>query len=414
MKISQADLKHAKNHINLIYAWNNKINTSQCPEALAQLNAKLGNIKVAFERVADRNYINEPTLVRDYGISLFDYFDAKGHWDEWQETYSGPSLQACLELGDDYSLKEAYPTLYGYIGITQRMAGKYDEAIKNYKEGLNHAVYNPQKIDLLTNLADVYRLKGSSLIEEGLSCGKQAFELSGDLNDLNRKAKILQYLGLIYLYQYDWDNAIKSYNQAIELYNEKDNLRRISLVKSMLAYALTLRGQVADLYQALAYYDEVEKIDIQLKNNQAFGRYWGDKAAVFNKLGLYQIAKDFSDRANEYNKLATNTRGSMLNRARLVESCVHLKEFEEAENHLEIICSNRHLLTNFDLKAIFKGFHEAVMKLLSYLRTNDSTKDLKKYLELLVLYANELKNAELISRTNTFINEIENEEGQTL
>src|SRR6266436_831287 len=366
MQKKQAYLKHAKGFLDQLKKWSSEIGTLKCPESLNKIERETNNISSAFSRTLDPDQLDLPEMTRDFALALFDYYDKRSGWDQW-ESFGSRGLSACKKLGDAYSMGEAYPAICNCFGIVRRMQGKNDEAMLFYSQALEKAARDELRSDALTNMADIYRLQGQA--EQALQYAQQAIELGQRSGDSSREAKGLEYLGLTYTSLGEYDRAIALYEHALRLREEAGNLPRVALTLTLLSYALTHRGRKEDLNQAIKYYRLSYEIDVQIKNWQAVARYWGDVAVTYNRLGEYQKAIDNSEQALDRNERIGFRRGVALNHVRLAESYLRLSNFDKALFHAEQACKNLQHLAPFDRKLVLVSFSNVLLDLGKYMQS---------------------------------------------
>ncbi|NER99311.1 MAG: tetratricopeptide repeat protein, partial [Symploca sp. SIO1B1] len=292
-KRQQTTFQKELNHANLFLAktqkWTTMLGTKQAPEALNSFDRKIGSIEIALKRVADPKQLNQPKLVRDLAVTLSDYYDKRGLWDDWIRL--GPlGLEACLKLGDAYSLGEAYPTICNGIGLMYRMLGKLDDSLPFYEKALEQATKDELQSDSFTNMADIHRLCGET--EKALFCAKRAVKLGRCIGDKAREAKGLEYMGLTYTNIKMHNKAVECHRQALTLREETGNLPRIALALDFLSGALIGRGAEDDLKEAIKDYQNALTLEKQLNNSQRMASSYCGLGNIYLKLGEHKKAID--------------------------------------------------------------------------------------------------------------------------
>jgi tetratricopeptide (TPR) repeat protein len=404
MQKKQVHLRHAKVYLEQLKKWRSEIGTLKCPESLKEIERATNNISSAFSRTLDAEQLDSPEMTRDFAILLFDYYDKRSGWDQW-EYFGSHGLSACKRLDDAYSMGEAYPTICNYFGIVRRMQGKNDEAILFYEQALEEAIRDELKSDALTNMADIYRLQGRT--EQALQCAQRAIALGRNAGDSSREAKGLEYLGLTYTSLGEYERAIELYEHALHLREETGNLSRVALTLTMLSYALTHRGRKEDLHQAIKYYRRSYEIDVQIKNWQAVARYWGDVAVTYNKLGEYQKAIDNSEQALDRNERIGFWRGVALNHVRLAESYLRLRNFDKALFHAQQACKNLEHLASFDRKMVLVGFSIVLLDLGKYMQSLGKLTEATTYAQTTIELAEEAKASEVLLAATYLLQQVE-------
>lgn len=346
---ARAELLHARLFTERAQAWTAELSTLRSTEVLEQLDENFGNILTAFRRAADPQQLDQSELARSIAMSMYDYYDLRGRWDDWMRT-APQGLEACERIGDEYSLGVAYPAICNSLGIASRMLGQPEAALTWFEQALRRATSPDVQADTLTNLADIHRLKGR--LADARRCAEEAIVLAQGAEDQAREAKGHEYLGLTLTSLREYDAAIIAYEKALELRRQSGNLRRLSLALTFKAYALTMRGAQADLEEAQQCYEEARIIDSALRNEQSLARYQGDIAALYNRLGQYEKAIDYGSEALSVNKRIGFHRGAALNFVRLMDSHLHLGHLDEALGVAEQGFDLRAALTDFDLRMI--------------------------------------------------------------
>jgi len=300
---------------------------------------------------------------------------------------------------------EAYPIICNHFGIVRRMQGKSDEAMHFYEQALEKATLDVLKSDALTNMADIYRLRGQS--EQALQCAQQAIELGQRAGDSSREAKGLEYLGLTYTLLGEYERAIERYERALHLRRQANNYPRIALALTMLSYALTHRGREEDLHQAIKYYEEAKEIDSKLMNLQAIARYQGDIAVTYNKRGEYQKAIENSQEALSHNETIGFWRGIALNHIRLAESHLRLSNFDKASLHVERACENLKHLSSFDRKMVLVGFCNVLLDLAKYMQSVDNLTEARVHIQTTIELAEEMKANDILQAATNLLEQLE-------
>ena len=317
MQKKRAHLRHARVYLEQLKKWSFEIGTLKCPESLLEIERAKNNISSAFSRTLDPDQLDSSEMTRDFALLLFDYYDKRNGWDQW-EYFGSHGLRACKRLDDAYSMGEVYPAICNCFGIVRRMQGKNDEATLFYEQALEKATRDELKSDALTNMADIYRLQGRT--EQALQCAQRAIELGQHAGDSSREAKGLEYLGLTYTSLREYDRAIGSYKKALQLHEEVENLPRVALSLASLSNALIERGKKEDLNQVIAYFRRAYQINVQIGNWQGVASNWGGFALIYTKLGEYQKAIDNIELALDRNERIGFWRGIALNHISLTES----------------------------------------------------------------------------------------------
>jgi tetratricopeptide (TPR) repeat protein len=289
------ELNHARFYLSKAQQWSAKFTTTEAPDNLRAMDAKIGNIETALQRTADPDQLDQPELARDLAVTLYDYYDKRCRWDDWVRL--GPlGLEACQRLGDTYSLGEAYPAICSGLGIVQRMLGNLEEAMALYEQALEKATRDGLRSDALTNMADIHRLRGEP--EQALLCAQQAVKLGQQACDKDREAKGLEYMGLTYTSLKEYDKAIECHERALHLREETGNLPRIALALNFLSADFTQRGGNDDLKRALEGLQRAYEIEAQLENRQRIADYYNATGKLYSRLGEYEKAIEYLQMAS--------------------------------------------------------------------------------------------------------------------
>jgi len=240
-------------------------------------------------------------------------------------------------------------------------------ALALFEQALQATTDDGVRADALVNLADVYRLQGNT--EAAIAAAHKSIAYGESAHDLNRQAKGWEYLGLAWLPE-DYDKAIECYDTAVELRKQTGNVARLAQALTMLAYGLTHRGRPEDLKRALLAYEQSAEFDKQIHNWQALGRYWGDIAATYNKLGTYQSAIDNSMYALDRNLQIHYKRGEILNYIRLAESHYMLGDSSLASHYVNLAFQSIDAISGFDRRIMFPRFRQVTQNLASYIDSN--------------------------------------------
>lgn len=337
----------ARLFLGYLKEWNAALVTRNAPLTLQAIDRKISTILIAFQRTADPNRLDLPEMARDFAIHLFDYLDQRGRWADWLEI-GKTGLDACTRQGDSYSLGDAYATILNSMGIARRMFGDYKGALFDYEKALLCARSNEILSDAQANHADLFRLIGK--LDLAMEAGKLAVELGHQAQDSSRVAKGLEYLGLVHTANGSYALAIELYREALALRQSTGNVRRTALTFTFLAYALTLSGEDQDLDEALVCYENANAIDTQLENWQGIARYQGDIAVLYNKLGQYTRAIEYSQIALDRNDRLQFYRGVALNHARLLDSYLRLGDIDAVRRHAGALCEKHKHLSTFDIR----------------------------------------------------------------
>lgn len=400
----RAGLKHTETYFKKVDNWRKEFTTDKAPEIFKIMDGDKGNLTKALNRLKNNVETGIPLdLVRDFTLIIYDYYEKRSRWSEWLEL-GQLGLEVCKQLNDSYSLGVAYPSLCTCLGITQRMLGDTKEAMSFYQKAVELANRDEETSDVLTSMCDIYRLNGE--IEQALKCAKQAITLAKNIHDKDREAKALEYMGLAYVGDKNYDQGINCYEEALALREQTGHLPRQAMVLSYLSFALANSScEEQSLNQAIEYYKKALEIEIKLENNQSIGRLKGDIATAYNKLGKYEDAKELSEDAFDYNDRIQFKRGATLNQARLVHSYIGLNNFYQALYSADYICENRKYLTAFDINNLH-GLSEMLITLARYLHSKGNTEKAKQYALRAIEFATTAEDSDSLQAAQQFLQDV--------
>lgn len=360
--LRRADIAHARRFVEASERWAEAITTPRVLDAIGWFDNEIGNLALAFQRVNDPLDLHQPELVRDFALALFPYFERVSMWTKWDNEFGAAGVIATRSLPDERSRTHYLPRLLNATGITRRMQGQAHliEAITLFEEARDTTTEDGIRSDAWVNLADIHRLQGETVL--AIAAAQQAIRYGELLGDLTRQAKGWEYLGLAWLPE-DNDEAIHCYETAVDMRQRSGNIARLAQVLTMLAYGLTQRGEPGDLQRALAAYEQSAEFDKQIHNWQALGRYWGDIAETYNRLGMYQEAIDNSMYALDRNLQIGYRRGEGLNYIRLAESYLMLGQHKQALRYAELACDTIEALSSFDKRLALARFQQVILEL---------------------------------------------------
>jgi tetratricopeptide (TPR) repeat protein len=403
-KTIQKELNHARLYLARAQQWNVKFTTEEAPENLRKMDSRIGSIEIALQRTADPKQLNQPELARDLAITLSDYYDKRGRWDDWIKLGS-LGLEACLKLGDTYSLGEAYPLICNGIGITYRMLGKLNESMSFYEKALERATADAIKSDTFTNMADIHRLFGET--EKGILCAQQAVVMGQRSGDKNREAKGLEYMGLTYTALKRYDEAIECHRQALLLREETKNLPRIALVLDFLSAALAYRGAREDLEKALNGYQRALMIEKQLNDSQRIAGCYGALGVIYCKLFEYGKAIENLEMALNLSTEIRFFRGVTVYCIWLAYAYLGSNNLKLALFHISEFCKDYQHLMYPERVALAPIICQILFKLVEHFEIQENLEQIRKIAEIAIKFALEANEEQLLEKVKQSVTMIE-------
>jgi tetratricopeptide (TPR) repeat protein len=214
------------------------------------------------------------------------------HWDEAIAAYE-QSLQISRELGNRYGIA----ITYGNLGVLHEKQRCWDEAITAYEQSWQLARelgdYHGA-VTTLDNLAVMYSKqerwdKAASTYEQSLQVSCEfgvSHDVAQTLGSLGlvylhqgQRDKVAQTfcdLGLVYAKQGEWDEAIKAYEQALQISQELCDQEALSVILNNLGLVYVDQGR---LNEAISAYEQ----SLQIKRE--LGDCWGEGQTLSN-LGI--------------------------------------------------------------------------------------------------------------------------------
>ncbi len=352
-KFKQRRSKGRENKVRLyvetLLNLNSSLVTAQAPIKLRDLRQDdiLVQIDTTLKEVFQSDTQFPLGLVRDLALDSWNYLFISSRNQEYLNI-AEKGLKACHGIGDHYSLQQAYPALCNSLGLSNRMLGKHEEAESCYQRGLEMAIRNEEKSDLLCNMADISRLKGEW--ENAKLYAYKSIDLAQQIKDKNKEAKAFNYLGLTFHSLRDYDKAIECFTTALSLQQATNNVPNEALTLAFLSSSLVARGKTEDLKQARIYYERAWEIEASMDNKARLANIDGGLGNIHNKLGNYADAVDYLKRSYEYNLDIRFIRGCVEIRSRLVHAYIGLNDIERALDSADYVISNLDCLTIQDRK----------------------------------------------------------------
>lgn len=296
---------------------------------------------------------------------------------------------------------------YSYIG-------KSDSAFLIHKSAENSKMTMEQKAWFYFSEADLFVHNGEQ--EKGMKSLLSAMKLlEGPVRNESLKAMTLNDIGVVYFMQKDFNNALKYYNQAVELRKKNAEYRALASTYNNIG---SVFKNIEKTDSARFYY--LKSYEIRTKIADSMGI-----SGVYNNLGvLAEKEKKFELAAEFYNKaffLGISYGDSLSALPMLINvgnAYWRAKDFQNAEKTLETAIkiaksSNSSFLeskANMVLAKLFseKGDHKKAFDLLVAANTlnlkHSNSETLKITKELEAKYENE-KNAKMIQAQKAELNE---------
>lgn len=296
-----AHTRHIDYFTNLLYNCEPDLNTARQHDAIAQLEAELSNIRVAWQRAVDNVNI---TAIRKGAYSYYLTSDVKGRYQEWRDAggkaiesleTATPSETRDLTLAMLYSCNGAIDirlgnfeqaqaelekgiTLYRQLnanptpgfgteplsnmGLLAVIRGDYTQAVRFGEDALQHIPSHdhPNQSFALYVLANAIFFQGQP--EQALAHALKAYQISSSHEDKYSVTHILIMLGNIVQALEDYDQARTYFQTSYELketFNEQGGMAfalncmaRIAWLQSDYTEAKHLFQQGYDLYQKVS------------------------------------------------------------------------------------------------------------------------------------------------------------------
>jgi serine phosphatase RsbU (regulator of sigma subunit)/tetratricopeptide (TPR) repeat protein len=161
----------------------------------------------------------------------------------------------------------------------------------------------------------------------------QGIALADDKGLKRQKTSLLNMVGISYSLQADYENALRVYNQNLQLYAELNNISGIGKSYNNMGLAYTNKGDYAD---ALYCYDRCLDVATYLQDTGGISAAYQNLGGVYNYLGEYDKALELYDNALklEGDRASYHTRGSVHN---AIGAVLSMKEkFDTALYHYQL------------------------------------------------------------------------------
>lgn len=223
------------------------------------------------------------------------------------------------------------------IGSLLAQSAKTDSLLSRLKTDKN----DTNKVKDLYRLCNEYRLTGD--YEKGLTYGKQAVSLAQDLKFKKGAASAYNNMGIIYMYQSNFSEAMNCYLASLAIYKETKNVAGVA----------NTYGNMSGIYMYLGNYPEALKINFSVLKTHEESKDTTRIASTTNNIGqLYLYQKKYPEALNYFRTalqlyqsvkhpegiaIALNNTGIVyMNQGNYPEALKNyqatLKAYEEAEN----------------------------------------------------------------------------------
>lgn len=178
-----------------------------------------------------------------------------------------------------------------YQGVSYEYAGKYDQAISKYREGLVLSKENQNRLGELEsygNIAIVSELLGKH--DSAIDYHQKALSLAYEINNKMEIGDNLANLGLLYEVQGDYENALIYLRSALSIYEELNDLDGVAGVYNDIGHTYAKRGHFPT---ALGYHLKALKIAQKDKNEHIM-------AATYSHIGKLHLSQKDWHKALRY------------------------------------------------------------------------------------------------------------------
>ena len=169
-----------------------------------------------------------------------------------------------------------------YTGIGAYAQKEGTDLIDSLKTELTIVKSDTAKVNILNELSEHagWRINEN---DTSLEYARQALDLATKANFKNGMAMSLENMGIAYSQSYDYQEALKKYSTALELYKETENKRREGLINK----------NIGNVYQELGDYDKaIEYLTV----SEELRREADDQAIIAE--ALYELANTHSTLGN--------------------------------------------------------------------------------------------------------------------
>ena len=237
-----------------------------------------------------------------------------------------------------------------------------------------------EKIDVLNHLSKLYMKDNPEI---SYDCVTEAYEIAKKKNDEKSIADALNHIGNYFRNTYDYDAALRNYQQALNIYRELRSNHDIANIYDNIGHIYWAMG---DFPNTLDYFSRSMGIFIALKEQKRLSATYNNLGSVYFRLGMYDesmeyFLKSLSIREEMNDSLIHSTLNNLGN------ICVRLCDYEKAlemyqrslENKRKLNINTQSTLNNIGNVHIKLDDYDSALKYLSEALTiNEDNKDEKR------------------------------------
>lgn len=207
-------------------------------------------------------------------------------------------LQNAIKLGGEREIYSQLARSYDLLGVIQRDAGEYPQAIDNHTKALEIAEDTDNKIGqmyALNNLGVVHRRINN--LEVATNLHLKALKIAEETENLRSISIVINSLGNVYLYLKNYEEAIKYFKRGLDIAKQRDNELGMAINLNNIGGA---HMQQKDYETALIFF--LESLKLNQKINSAIGMAicYNDAGYCYKQLGDPTKALSFFQKALEY------------------------------------------------------------------------------------------------------------------
>ncbi|NJS16286.1 MAG: tetratricopeptide repeat protein [Nostocaceae cyanobacterium CSU_2_110] len=213
-------------------------------------------------------------------------------------------IEEALALHRKAGDREQEASAFNQKGDIYIRQGNYQLALDAYNQALEIErliTKNPKaEARTLGNIALLYNFLGDNNLS--ISNYNQALNIYRKLNDKKQQARIFNYIGGVSQSNGKLDEAIESYNQALQLFNKEDYTSEIAI-----------RWGLAKTYRDKNDYSKAfEAANRALELSEQYQNYFQETASIEIIGSIYLIKGDYKNALDNYTKAIKNYRKSGL------------------------------------------------------------------------------------------------------
>ncbi|HAS39340.1 MAG TPA: hypothetical protein DCS93_02630 [Microscillaceae bacterium] len=208
--------------------------------------------------------------------------------------------EKALNLSQKLQYQAGIANAYRSIGTVYGETSNFDQAIKNYLQGLKVAenTQDPRiKANIYNNMGTVYSRLDD--FPQAKSYYQKALNIYQKIDDQNLIATLFNNLGHVYNSEYNTDSAVFSYQRALSIFEKKNNLQGMT-------YALGSLGVfyegIGDMNKALESQNKVRELERQFGNKSGYVYTTISIASIYLKIKNYNAAEQYFKEALELSK----------------------------------------------------------------------------------------------------------------